>query len=50
MADLSRRSLRRSAKDPEVPANFNSWTVVKLRQELKRRGISTAGLKKELVT
>lgn len=49
MADLSRRSPRRPAKDPEVLANFNSWTVVKLRQELKRRGISTTGLKKELV-
>lgn len=46
----STRQLERSlAKDSEVPSIFNSWTVVKLRQELKRRGYATTGLKAELV-
>lgn len=53
MAERNRRSSRRlersSAKDSEASSNFNSWTVVKLRQELKRRGCSSTGLKAELV-
>lgn len=56
MADRARRSSRRlersSAKDSEPPStssSFNSWTVVQLRQELKRRGFSSTGLKAELV-
>ncbi len=54
MAERSRRSSRRlersPAKDSEAPSNFNSWTVVKLREELKRRGFPTKGLKAELVS
>lgn len=54
MAERSRRTSRRLerslAKDSEAPSIFNSWTVVKLRQELKRQGFPTTGLKAELVT
>lgn len=54
MADRGRRTSRRlqrsPAKDSEPPSTFNSWTVVKLRRELKRRGFITTGLKADLVT
>ncbi|KAK2558269.1 Vacuole membrane protein 1 [Acropora cervicornis] len=53
MADRSRRSSRRlersPARDTESPSSFNSWTVVKLRKELKRRGGNTGGLKADLI-
>ena len=46
----ARQLARIAAKDPEIsPSILNSWTVVKLRQELKRRGYPTTGLKAELV-
>lgn len=57
MSDRSRRTSRRLerslANDSEPPSSssssFNSWTVVKLRQELKRLGYPSTGLKAELV-
>ena len=58
MSDRSRRTSRRLerslANDSEPPSSssssFNSWTVVKLRQELKRLGYPSTGLKAELVS
>lgn len=53
MADRRRRSSRRLerslANDSEPPSSYNSWTVVKLRRELKSRGCATTGLKAELI-
>lgn len=54
MTDRSRRTSRRLERSParetESPSSFNSWTVVKLRKELKRRGWNTGGLKADLVS
>ncbi|XP_073257303.1 vacuole membrane protein 1-like isoform X2 [Porites lutea] len=57
MSDRSRRTSRRLerslANDSEPSSSssssFNSWTVVKLRRELKRLGYPSTGLKAELV-